>query len=98
MENTAKPKSQNIYIADRSSIKVTGVTDVISFDEYAVSMSTESGELTVEGEGLHISELSLGTGEIAIEGKLWSLSYSDGATGKRRADSFGERNERFFLR
>ena len=51
-------------------------------------MSTESGELTVEGEGLHISELSLGTGEIAIEGKLWSLSYSDGATGKKKGRFF----------
>ena len=88
MENMAKPKSQNIYIADRSSVKVTGVTDVISFDEYAVSMNTEEGELPVEGEGLHISELSLGTGEVAIEGKLWSLSYSDGATGKKKGRFF----------
>ena len=78
MENAVKPKNQNIYIADRSSIKVTGVTEVVNFDEYAVCMSTEIGELTIEGEGLHISELSLGSGEVAVEGKFYALSYSDG--------------------
>lgn len=82
MDN-AKPKEQNIYIANRSNIKVTGVTDVINFDEYAVCMNTENGELTLEGDGLHISELSLGAGEVAVEGKLYALSYSDGIRKKK---------------
>ncbi len=83
MENTAKQKDQNIYITNRSNIKVTGVTDVINFDEYAVCMNTENGELTLEGEGLHISELSLGSGEVAVEGKFYALSYSDGIRKKK---------------
>lgn len=88
MENAVKPKNQNIYIADRSSIKVTGVTEVVNFDEYAVCMSTEIGELTIEGDGLHISELSLGTGDVSIEGKFYALSYSDGAVGKKKGKLF----------
>lgn len=68
---------QNCILEDRKKLSVSGVTEVLSFDEETVSTRTETGELTVKGSELHITELSLEMGEIKLEGKIDSLAYSD---------------------
>lgn len=67
----------NVILEDRRSLTVSGVSDVDSFDEQAVLVFTDLGELTVKGEDLHISRLSLEVGELLVEGKINSLSYSE---------------------
>ena len=39
--------------------------------------STDYGELTVKGEKLHITKLSLEIGELCIEGNIAAISYAD---------------------
>jgi sporulation protein YabP len=53
------------------------VTDVESFDEGEIIMSTALGALFVRGADLHIERLSLDTGEVTIEGTLDSIEYED---------------------
>ncbi len=67
----------NLILEDRRSLTVTGVSDVDSFDEQAVIVFTDMGELTVRGTQLHINRLSVETGELTMEGNIASLSYSD---------------------
>lgn len=67
----------NVIMEDRRSLTVSGVTDVDSFDEQTVVVFTEMGELTIKGEDLHISRLTLEVGEMLVEGKIWSLTYAD---------------------
>lgn len=67
----------NCILEDRRALSVSGVNDVGSFDEETIIAATEYGELTVKGEKLHITKLSLEIGELCIEGKISSLSYSD---------------------
>ena len=67
----------NLVLEDRRTLMVSGVSDVDSFDEQAVIVFTEMGELTVRGEQLHINKLSVDTGELSIEGKISSLTYTD---------------------
>ena len=62
---------------DRKVIKVTGVSDVDSFDEQTVIAFTDMGELTIHGDGIHISKLNVDTGELSLEGNFHALSYSD---------------------
>lgn len=66
-----------VLLKNRESLSLEGVLEVISFDEEAVILGTEGGQLTVEGEGLHIKKLLLETKEALIEGKILSLSYTD---------------------
>lgn len=70
---------QNCILEERKKLSVTGVTEVGSFDEECVTAATELGELTVKGENLHITSLSLEIGEMVIEGKIFVLSYTDAA-------------------
>ncbi len=70
---------------DRKGIFVSGVVDVISFDERTILCETACGNMAIEGEGLHITVLSIGEGKIEVEGKLDGLYYYEpSAQGKRK--------------
>ena len=66
----------SIQLEERHRLAVTGVSEVLSFDENEVIMDTSLGLLTVEGEGLHVEKLSLDMGELSLEGSIQSLCYS----------------------
>lgn len=67
----------NLILEDRKNLMVTGVSDVDSFDEQSIIAYTDFGELTIRGRNLHINKLSLDTGELAVDGEISSMSYSD---------------------
>lgn len=67
---------QNLVLENREKLSVSGVNDVLSFDDQVVMVDTELGLLTVKGENIHINKLSLDTAEVIIEGEISSLSYS----------------------
>lgn len=67
----------NCILEDRKTLSVSGVNDVGSFDEQTIVAVTGYGELTVRGENLHITKLSLEIGELCIEGSISSLQYTD---------------------
>ncbi len=66
-----------ISLEGRKQCKVSGVTDVLSFDENAVLLETVDGMLLIKGEGLHVSRINLDKGETDIEGKTDSFAYSE---------------------
>ena len=52
---------QNIVLENRKKLNISGVLDVLSFDDQIVILETELGLLTVKGEDLHINKLSIDT-------------------------------------
>lgn len=68
---------QNLVLENRSKLSISGVNDVLSFDDQVVMVDTELGLLTVKGENIRITKLSLDTAEVIIEGEISCLSYSD---------------------
>lgn len=76
-EKAINPIPQNCILENRKKLSVSGVTEVISFDEQTVITQTKLGELTVRGEGLHITQLSLEIGEAIIEGTVCALAFQD---------------------
>ena len=66
----------SLSLDERHRLTVTGVSEVLSFDETEVIMDTTLGLLTVEGEGLHVEKLSLDIGELSLEGSIQSMCYS----------------------
>lgn len=67
----------SVVIRDRKSVLLTGIEDVVSFDETAVVLSAVAGTLAIEGEGLHILQMNVDSKEFCIEGKICALSYLD---------------------
>ncbi|MBE6839352.1 MAG: sporulation protein YabP [Ruminococcus sp.] len=70
-------KIHNLILEGRNKLTLSGITDVDSFDEKTVVLFTHMGELTVCGKNLHVNEISVETGDMSIEGDIWSLSYGD---------------------
>ena len=68
---------QNIVLENREKLNISGVLDVLSFDDQIVILETELGLLTVKGENLRINKLSLDTSEVTVDGEIFQLAYSE---------------------
>ena len=76
-KNMANTVIQNIILENREKLSISGVLDVLSFDDQIVILETELGLLTVKGENLRINKLSIDTSEVIVEGEISSLAYSE---------------------
>ncbi len=76
-------REHSIYFEQRSRGKVTGVNDVISFDLNEIILDTDQGILTIQGEDLHVTSLTVNEGEVGIEGTVISMVYMPNAAMKR---------------
>ena len=74
---------QNIILENREKLTITGVVDVLSFDDQIVILETHLGLLTVKGEDLRINKLSIDSSEVVIEGQIYNLGYSEENIGKK---------------
>lgn len=71
------PKSHKVIMTNRRTILLTGVNDVLSFDANEVLLETVQGILMIRGDELHVSRLSLEKGEVDVDGRVDSMTYSD---------------------
>lgn len=77
---------QNLILENRGKLSISGVLDVLSFDDQVVMVETELGLLTVKGENLSINKLSIDTSEVIVEGDISYLAYSDKETDKSKGN------------
>ena len=61
----------------RKRLTMTGVTEVVSFDDGFVVLRTELGMLTIQGTGLRLKALSTDGGQMAVTGEVSALSYEE---------------------
>lgn len=83
-EKTAVEKNteltHRLTLEDRKTLKISGVTDVDSFDEQTIRLVTSCGALTVSGSDLHIEGLQLETGDMRIRGEVTAFAYTERET------------------
>ena len=84
----AQDTTHNIIMENRRKLSVSGVEDVESFDEDSIILYTHAGLMTIKGCDLHINKLSVETGEVAIEGEISSVTYSDDEMSKGHGAGF----------
>lgn len=75
--NKMNPRHE-IVMLNRKTLAVTGVQKVESFDAEEFLLNTECGFLAIRGQNLHIKNLNLEDGEVAIEGTILDMGYIDG--------------------
>lgn len=68
----------------RKNLTLTGVTEVVSFDDTAVLLHTELGTLEVQGQELQLKTLSIDGGQVVVDGQISALIYEE----PRAAGSF----------
>lgn len=81
---------QNLVLENREKLSISGVLDVLSFDDQVVIVETELGLLNVKGENLRINKLSIDTSEVVVEGDIYSLFYSEKSLDKKGTSLIGK--------
>lgn len=74
-ERMAMP--HKLTLNERNKLTVTGVTEVVSFEENAVILKTALGTLMIQGHELQLKTLSLEGGQVDVEGTVSALIYEE---------------------
>lgn len=82
MQQTELPApNHRLVLEQRKSLSVTGVTEVVSFDENLVHLKTQQGILLIYGEGLSLKNLTQQGGQVAVEGLVKAMQYEEAKAG-----------------
>ncbi len=75
--NSSTRKPHKLMLTNRRTCAISGVNDVLSFDVNEILLETEQGMLMIKGNELHVSRLSLDKGEVDVDGRIDSFTYSE---------------------
>lgn len=64
-----------LTVNERNQLTMTGVHEVLNFDEETVVVQTDLGKLMVQGRDLKLKTLSPDGGQVRIEGLIVALQY-----------------------
>ena len=78
-----------LTLDQREKLTMTGITEVISFDETAVVLRTELGALHVQGADLKLKTLSPEGGQVAVTGTVTAIVYEQPRNGGMLRRLFG---------
>ena len=76
MSDITTNREHSIIINNRKSITVSGVLEVLSFDEQIITVTTDLGELTIKGDNLKVNMFANETGDLSLEGEFCALAYT----------------------
>ncbi len=67
----------NVIMEKRTKLNMSGVLEVISFDDETVVLKTDMGMLTVKGSKLNIGGFSASSSELNMTGSVYALVYTE---------------------
>lgn len=69
-------KNHSIITENRKKITLSGINQVLSFDDETIMLDTCCGKLAIKGMGLHIVNFNVESGDLSAEGKINALIYT----------------------
>ena len=79
-------RKSSLSLEDRKKLTLSGVLEVVNFDDEKISLNTILGNLAIKGEGLKMNQLDVQNGDVIIMGYISSMIYS-GKDGKKSKES-----------
>jgi len=79
----------SLHLDKREKLIVTGMIDVISFDEESVIGETEMGVIIIKGANLHVGRINLESGELSVTGEVDSITYETTSGGTKAKSLLG---------
>lgn len=68
-------KAHSLSIQNREGAHLEGILEVIRFDENEVLLETVCGTLSIDGDGLHLSEWNAERGSAVLAGRVDAVTY-----------------------
>ena len=87
-ELSSSTRMHKVTMTNLRSCTVSGVIDVLSFDIHEILLETEQGMLMIKGDDLHVNRLTLEKGEVDVDGRIDSFTYSDAGGSGHKGESF----------
>lgn len=66
-----------LNLNERKNLTMTGVTEVISFDDTTVVLGTQLGTVLIHGKQLQLKTLSVEGGQVVVDGQINALIYEE---------------------
>ena len=66
-----------LTLHERQQLTVTGVSEVVSFDENTVVLTTDMVTLGISGSQLQLKNLSEKDGQVTVEGTVTAMHYEE---------------------
>ncbi len=82
VDNKQEENKSNLNLENRKKLTISGVIEVISFDELKIDLTTNLGNLTIKGEDLKMNKLDVQNGDVIIEGNVALMVYNRKVTKK----------------
>lgn len=87
-EEKRAASKHSVTMDKKERVMITGVLDVLSFDEDTVIADTEMGVVILKGINLHVNKLNLDTGDLGVDGDIISLTYEEASQYSKGKASF----------
>lgn len=67
--------AHTVYMENRKELKITGVLQVIAYDEYKVVLRTDFGKMTISGRNLEAGQMSTENRTMELSGEVNYIQY-----------------------
>ncbi len=82
-DNSVQDNKSSLNLEDRKKLTLSGVVEVMSFDEEKIDLTTKLGNLTIKGEELKMNKLDVQNGDVIIIGNISSMVYNGKVSKKK---------------
>ncbi|MGL5634208.1 MAG: sporulation protein YabP [Sarcina sp.] len=82
-KNLQEERKSNLVLENRKMLSLTGVLEVLSFDEKQINLNTSLGGLNITGKTLKVNKLDVQNGDVIITGYIKSIVYCNDKPKKR---------------
>ena len=80
----------NLILENRKRLTLSGVLEVISFDEEKILLNSKLGALTIKGNELKMNKLDVQNGDVMINGEIYYVVYSAKEVKKQKESILGK--------
>lgn len=85
-EMKIEDKKSNLMLENRNKLNMSGIIEVINFNETQILLNTNVGTMIIKGQDLKMNKLDVQNGDVVITGQVDSFVYTSGIS-KAKKDS-----------
>ncbi|QXE19160.1 sporulation protein YabP [Clostridium sp. 001] len=82
-EISVEDKKSLLSLKNRKKLMLTGVIEVVSFNEDQIVLNTNLGTLNIKGKSLKMNKLDVQNGDVIIVGMVNSCVYTNNKSKKK---------------
>ncbi|MGK0468994.1 sporulation protein YabP [Clostridium sp.] len=85
-EMKIEDKKSSLMLENRNKLNISGIIEVINFNENQILLNTNVGTMIIKGQDLKMNKLDVQNGDVVITGKVDSFVYTSDKS-KAKKDS-----------